>query len=109
MDGLTREILTIAANGADRAREGAGDCVREKIVERESKMAVPDLALIRRAILSVIDDGCTCESGEKHPWELDGDPQESSFENEQRLRFADAIQKYIVDRLAPALKGKGEQ
>ena len=60
--------------------------------ERESTMNVRDLALIRRAILSVIDTGC-----DKHwqqPWLLNADDE--ALANDERLRFCDAVQSYIT-------------
>lgn len=79
---------------------GAGPLVRP------STMAVHDLAAMRVAILTILDDGCNCESGEKHPWEfyedMDGlhnlDAFTDEMATEQRMRFADAVEKYLVEQ-----------
>ena len=50
------------------------------------------LPVLRSVILAVIDDGCTRNSGEKHPWELDDTTaEELDITNQQRLRFASAV------------------
>lgn len=66
---------------------GAGPLVRP------STMTVRDLAAVRIAILTILDDGCNCESGEKHPWEF--------YEGADglRMRFADAVEKYLVEQV----------
>lgn len=51
---------------------------------------------VRAAIFDVLDGGCTCESGEKHPWELDdtivnGKLVDNAITTEQRVRFVDAV------------------
>ncbi len=65
--------------------------------------SIIQLTTIREGLMSVIDEGCTCSSGEKHPWELyeleGSDVIEAVTEdvaNQQRLRFADAVQTYLV-------------
>lgn len=79
-----------------------------------AKLTAPDLAELRATILAVIDDGCTCNTGEKHPWEFYEDGTEGGnvdaftedMANQQRLRFCDAIQAAaIVQRAAPATNG----
>ena len=61
-------------------------------------MTVHDLVIVRAAILDVIDDGDQCgrNCDMKHGWIFD--PQdESSSETERRMRFADAVQKRILE------------
>jgi hypothetical protein len=68
-------------------------------------MTKSELAKLRRIILRVIDDGCTCESGEKHPWEFyeDGteggnvDAYTEDMANANRLRFCDRIQELLTE------------
>lgn len=60
---------------------------------RPSTMTVRDLAAVRVAILTILDDGCNCESGEKHPWEFYEDM------DGLRMRFADAVEKYLVEQV----------
>jgi len=62
----------------------------------ESKMGVRDLALIREAILSVIDDGDPSFKTRPY-WSFWNDNED--FANRQRLDFADAVQAYIVERV----------
>lgn len=66
-------------------------------------------ATIRAAIFDVIDAGCSCESGEKHPWELDeniNDPESTEdVVNQQRSRFVDAVIKEIANLQAPPHDG----
>lgn len=55
--------------------------------------------MLSDTILDVIDGGCTCNSGEKHPWEFYEDGTEGGnvdaftedMANQQRLRFRDAV------------------
>ncbi len=59
--------------------------------------SIIQLTTIREAILSVVDEGCTCNSGEKHRWELyEDDPRAQDAANMQRLRFCDAVQTYLI-------------
>lgn len=84
-----------------------GKCVHQ--TKRVSRMDVRDLGMMRRAILTVIDDGCNCDSGEKHPWEFyedtkdldDHDAFTEDMANQQRLRFCDAIQSAILKEIGP--------
>lgn len=77
--------------------------------ERAQRDARPEfttqgLVAIREALATVIDDGCNCDSGEKHPWEFyedgteggDVDAFTEDMANQQRMRFADAIQNYLT-------------
>lgn len=54
---------------------------------------------LRAVLFDVIDAGCTCESGEQHPWELDDDPndpeQTEDIVNAQRVRFVDEVMKRL--------------
>lgn len=67
-----------------------------------------DTKTIRAALFDVIDAGCTCDSGEKHPWELDDDlndpAQTEDVVNERRARFVDAV----IDRIADLRSIPGE-
>lgn len=70
----------------------------------DSKMTVGDLALIRAAILTVIDDGDGCAAGAEYsrkPWLIDHENEDLA--NDQRLRFCDAVQRQIVAHVAPLL------
>lgn len=45
---------------------------------------------VRDVLLDVIDGGCTCGSGEHHPWEFDHAADED-IANMQRLRLVDEV------------------
>lgn len=72
---------------------------------RPSTLTVHDLALIRQAVLTVIDDGDPrtprdTKSGKPmwcKDWQLYRPNEDEA--NDQRLRFAAAIERYIIERV----------
>ncbi len=72
----------------------------ESLRQPESGINVHDLARIRRAILTVIDDGCQKHWGQ--PWLLNADDE--ALANDERMRFCDAIQNYITRELSAKQK-----
>lgn len=72
-----------------------------------ARLDIRGLAQLRAIILTVIDDGCTCEADRGHPWELyeAGEITEAGA-NEQRLRLCEAVQAAILAQAAPALQGR---
>lgn len=72
--------------------------------QTQTHWTLSHLVDLRSAVLSIIDAGCTCLD-ETHPWEFYEDPDQDNPDaftedgaNQNRLRFADAVQAYIVER-----------
>lgn len=70
------------------------------------------LAELRAIVLRVIDDGWRCADScdLRHPWKFnsaddDLSPNDEAYDNENRLRFCDAIQQAIIAATTPAVKG----
>jgi hypothetical protein len=68
-------------------------------------LTTQDLAAIRRVILTVLDDGCTCDE-EKHPWEFhesqfveDSEVLNEEYATQQRIRFADRVIQLLIDEV----------
>lgn len=76
------------------------------ILNSASRINVHDLTLIREALLSVIDDGDPKPRDPKlrKDWLLYS--VNETIANDARLRFCDAVQRYIVARI-PGSKLKG--
>jgi hypothetical protein len=64
--------------------------------DEEIRKLVSSNGIIKAAILATLEGGCTCETGEYHPWELDhaddeGPAQAAEIVQQQRQRFAQAV------------------
>lgn len=108
-DNITNQILSTIADSYDSVRPRAGDCVREMITQEGERIEVvrdrppidftiPQLAVIRRAILSTIGDqkwelyeGRRVEAGEV----VVNISEDEATEN--RMLFAEAVQTELSE------------
>lgn len=73
---------------------------------------IQQLAAVRGAVLTVIDDGCNCDDGlegrKQHPWEFYEDDRNAVASEDmataQRMRFTDVVQTALMRRMG--LMGK---
>ena len=87
LTGKNAHVAAIIANHFGRAH-----------VTSQAVPIVKELALVREAILSVIDRGWNCHvtCDLKHAWQFNPN-EESDKETKERMKFVDAVQKRILE------------
>ena len=76
-------------------------------------MSILELALMREAVMAIIDDGRKLPDGKRGPWifyppgSSDWRMDESGDCNEQRLDFCEAVSDYIYKRIKSDMEEAG--